>query len=657
MDKLISTYLREECDSLHNLSSSLNPDLKAVATNGSPEDVIRLVKSVLLSAMYSEKSDQRSLIVEKVGLKGASAIADAIQELEEENARMREGGVETETNSEMGTSADEVESEEQLEPVAADKTATTTTTTSYERDPELEREEKLIQALQEKRKLEEKVAYLEEDLKESEEKRRSMEEELQESKFGLDRRRRTTMDEENMQQLSLQADRDRDYIAKLETDLSEANSTLENQQRQLERLKVDAQSKQDLRDELQLLTSERDELRQKSKANENLRKKIQSLQETERSNAAMRRDLAGAQEALAETDRLRDRCAALEKANEENAKTIANGEQEIFDQKTAKEALKYELKVLGQRFEQTREMLAGAQETIRELEDHGPRTREGEEDEELDLDAELNADPEDAEKKAAAAAKRKSLANVQGADTIVLQQNLSIATASITRLEQRCLDLLQENLGFKSNLSDQDSPFQHQVKRLETLEKDVEAVQAKYASAASEAADLRRLLEMSESQAFGERQTSSDAAIAQNRDRQSYIEELQTQLREHRSLLRHALLGAESLLNEAAELRASDEYKLIRKHLDMVREAVDDEAVVEGVATGLTSRIEDARVLVRKRDEVRSCSYSPHRHPQRTNLATRKSRRSRRVSRLLSPNPFLRRQTSCRRTQRKTWRS
>lgn len=36
------------------------------------------------------------------------------------------------------------------------------------------------------------------------------------------------------------------------------------------------------------------------------------------------------------------------------------------------------------------------------------------------------------------------------AETIVLQQNLQIANASIARLEQRCLDLFQENLGFKT---------------------------------------------------------------------------------------------------------------------------------------------------------------------------------------------------------------
>ena len=443
--------------------------------------------------MYSENSDQRNLIVEKVGLKGASAIADAIQEMEELDSRlgsMQASEAETSEAVEEEDEGSEVEDEKQEE------------ISAYERDPELEREEKLIAALQEKRKLEEQLSYLREDLQESEEKRRALEEELQESKFGIDnRRRRTTMDEENFQQLNLQADRDRDYIAKLETDLSEAQTTLETQQRQLNQLKSDAQSKQDLRDELQLLRTERDDLLKKTKANENLRKKIQALQESEKMSTQLRRDLADAKERLEETDRLRERLVQLERVNEENAKTIANGEQEIFDQKTAKEQLKYELKVLGQRFEQTREMLQGAQETIREMEDRGSKAGD-EEDGEMDLDAELNAEPgassaaDEAEKKA----RRKSAAvPVQSADSIVLQQNLERATNSIARLEQRCLDLLQENLGLKSE-GEGDSPFQHQVKRLETLETDLEDAKAKYALATGEAADLRRLLEMSESQ-------------------------------------------------------------------------------------------------------------------------------------------------------------
>ena len=472
---------------------------------------MKLVKHVLLVAMYSERSDQRGLIVEKVGLRGASRIADAIQEMEEVDARMGGGGSETQDSSEREEETEfeagggHEEEDEQGSEVEDEKQEAVA---AYERDPELEREEKLIAALQEKRKLEEQLSYLRDDLRESEDKRRALEENLQESRFGLDtvkgRGRRTTMDEENFNQLNAQADRDREYIARLESDLAEANGTLENQTRQLTTLRADSQSKLELRDELQLLRTERDDLLKKSKANENLRKKIQALQESERASAQLRRDLVEAREAMGEVERLKERCAMLERVNEENAKTIANGEQEIFDVRASREGLRYEVKVLGQRYEQTKEMLQAAQESIREMEDRGATGAEdGDgEDIELDLDAELNAEPgaaaEEARLKAATAAKRRSLAATQSADAVVLKQQLERATASINRLEQRCLDLLQENLGLKSE--ETDSAFSHQTKRLEGLEREVEEAMGKYTAAVAEASDLRRLLELSESQ-------------------------------------------------------------------------------------------------------------------------------------------------------------
>ena len=42
IDRLVATYIRDECDQLPYLSKSLNPDLKAVATDGSPENVIKV---------------------------------------------------------------------------------------------------------------------------------------------------------------------------------------------------------------------------------------------------------------------------------------------------------------------------------------------------------------------------------------------------------------------------------------------------------------------------------------------------------------------------------------------------------------------------------------------------------------------------------------
>lgn len=447
------------------------------------------------------------------------------------------------------------------------------------------------------------------------------------------------MEESSFQQLNIQASRDKDYIAELEADLANATTTIEGQERQIERFKSDAESKQELRDELQLIKSERDELRQKTKANENLKKKIQALQEHERANASLRRELQGVQEQLSDLDAIRERCSALEKANDENAQTIANGEQEIFDQKSAKQRIAHELNVLTQRYEQTHNMLAAAQETIRELEDRNQDLQSSHEDgvDGLEsLDAELAAESGISDETEKPQLKRKSAVPGGGVDTIVLQQNLSIANASVARLEQRCLDLLQENLGFKSDSDspvgpDSSHPFQHQARRLETITKELEESQSKYIASTSEITDLKRRLEYAESQgkshphshpcsqtlrhfvtkANAEKLAESDAVLALNHERQAYTEEIQTQLREHRSLLRHALLNTDALQKEAEEIRKSNEYKLVLHQLEAIRSASSEEAdeVVVDTATSLTDKIESGRSAVAERETV---SSTPH---------------------------------------------
>jgi protein HOOK3 len=591
--------------------------------------------------------------MQSMGTKFALPIAAAIEEMEELDIRLADMAADTEPGSDVDHSTDSE---------APGRGA------SYERDPELEREEKLIQALQENRKLENKLAELAEDFKESQEKCLDLQEELEESKYSLDKRRRTTMEESSFQQLNIQASRDKDYIAELEADLANATTTIEGQERQIERFKSDAESKQELRDELQLIKSERDELRQKTKANENLKKKIQALQEHERANASLRRELQGVQEQLLDLDAIRDRCSALEKANEENAQTIANGEQEIFDQKTAKQRIAHELNVLTQRYEQTHNMLAAAQETIRDLEDRNQDLQSSHEDggDGLEsLDAELAAESGIADEPEKRQLKRKSTVPVGGADTIVLQQSLSIANASVARLEQRCLDLLQENLGFKSDIDSADDPnsshpFQHQVRRLETITKELEESQSRYIASTSEITDLKRRLEYAESQgkscpksypkfsftetfvpkANSEKLAESDAALAQNHERQSYVEELQTQLREHRSLLRHALLSTDALQKEAEEIRKSNEYKLVLHQLEAVRSAPPDEAdeIVVGAATHLTEKIESERNAVAERDLVSFSNATCYAMPWPLLIQLSATRRSQDSS-LHAPNP------------------
>jgi protein HOOK3 len=39
---MVTTYIREECERLPHLSKSLNPDLKAIAIDGSPQNIIKV---------------------------------------------------------------------------------------------------------------------------------------------------------------------------------------------------------------------------------------------------------------------------------------------------------------------------------------------------------------------------------------------------------------------------------------------------------------------------------------------------------------------------------------------------------------------------------------------------------------------------------------
>lgn len=239
---------------------------------------------------------------------------------------------------------------------------------SIDRDPELEQEAKLIQAYKTINELQmnaEKAAVDIHDLRQDKE-------ELQQAfdafKYEVENEGRNAAQTDTVQQMQNKADRDRDYIAELESELDTARTTLSNQDRQIERFKLDTDIKQKLRDDLQLLKSERDDLLQKSRANENLKKKIQTLQDQEKANATLREDIRLANEQIQELDRVRDHCAILQKANAESMKLIANGEQEIFDQKTNKKRLEHEYKVLTQKWEAAKERQSRDHETIAELE-------------------------------------------------------------------------------------------------------------------------------------------------------------------------------------------------------------------------------------------------------------------------------------------------
>jgi protein HOOK3 len=549
--------------------------------------------------MFSPQSNERMVeVMQSLGRKVGVPIATFISEMQELEDSMTDG------DAEQGSDVDFPADPEPSQP-------------SFKRDPELEREERLISVLQEKKKLEARLADVVAELGESNQRCLTLEDELAESKYALDRRRGKGLDDKDLEHLNERADRDKEYIAELESEVSNAKSTIDQQQRQLDRLKGDAASKQDLRDELQVITAERDELRQRSKANENLKKKIQTLQEQEKMNQSLRHELQLVQDQLQEYEALRDRCSALEKANDENAQTIANGEQEIFDQKTAKRMLEHELKLLAQKWEQSKELLMNAQETIHDLEERITDSHQAADEKGLgSLDDELNADAGAPSPIPTDAAKRKSgTGAATAAEAVMLQQSLGIASASVARLEQRCLDLLQENLALKAAADGVPAaaaaelhPFQHQARRLEALQKEVDEVRGKFIAASIALRDLRQ----DPSPGSGG-ESGTDKPLPppppQEGDggggHQRHLAALETDLLDARALLRASLLRpAQQQGDLDPASRAAVEYRLARKHVEGAREAApaDGARAVHAAAAALAQRVEGVRALVADKD-------------------------------------------------------
>ena len=321
---------------------------------------------MLRAAMYSPESNQRmGRIVVGLGPEVAVTIAAAMKQMEDSDIPHSDPAdpSDYEITSETSTPA-----EPMLEKPTASVNDRLSFGTSGERDPELEQEEKLIQAYKVIKDLENNNAKVADELEELIQDKEELQQAFDAFKYEVDNQGRKAAENDNMKDMQLKAERDRDYIAELEAELETIRDKSQAQERQIERYKTDTDAKQKLRDDMQLLRAERDDLLQKTRMNENLKKKIQALQDQEKTSSTLREDLRSANDRLQDLDRLKDQCSALQKANAENLKLIANGEQEIFDQKTTRKRIEHEYKVLTQKWEAAKERQAKDHETITELE-------------------------------------------------------------------------------------------------------------------------------------------------------------------------------------------------------------------------------------------------------------------------------------------------
>lgn len=589
--------------------------------------------------MYSPESNQRmGRLVVSLGPEAAMTIAGAMKQMEDEDA-------EAEADTHLPDAADKIEYDitQDAEPSifsSSDMSSRPATgRRSIERDPELEQEEKLIHAYKSIKELQANHLKAATELEELRQDKEELQQAFDAFKYEVEHEGRKAAQNDTVRELQNKADRDRDYIAELEVELENVRTTNSNQERQIERYKTDTDVKQKLRDDLQLLRAERDDLLQKSRASENLKKKIQTLQDQDKANASLKEDLRTANEQLQELDKLRDLCVVLQKANAENLKTIANGEQEIFDQKTSKKRLEHEYKILGQKWEVAKDRQGRDHETITELEnklqslelslghvngDNGGLDDELAKTERTGTEKPRQVLPPCGIKSNAYAngvCCRTKLQDIglESADVALLQQKLDSITARNTKLETEYLDILQDKLGLETAIQDlrepsrepeENVPFLEQRKKLQTAQNELSDLRGQHFALNAELASIKdKLLAVEHDK--DERSLDSNTEYQALTERYTVLREhsegVESELAEQRALLRHALLNASALSKESTDIRNGNEYKLIVQQLEAVVEASEDSDVLESTATSLADRIETARAEAIALHKVNVC--------------------------------------------------
>jgi protein HOOK3 len=186
---------------------------------------------------------------------------------------------------------------------------------------------------------------------------------------------------------------------------------------------------------------------------------------------------------------------------------------------------------------------------------------------------------------------------------------LDAITARNHKLETEYLDILQDKLGLETALQDlrepsrepeENVPFLEQRKKLQAAQTEIQDMRNQQFGTNTEMANIKeRLIAVQKQLTDQDVQLDGNAEYQTLTDRYSELhkhsEGVEAELAEQRALLRHALLNAAQLLKESAESRNENEYKLLLQQLQAVRDAPDDDELLESTAAQLADRMEQAR--------------------------------------------------------------
>ncbi|KAI9711214.1 MAG: hypothetical protein M1820_002201 [Bogoriella megaspora] len=355
IEKHVARYIHQELGKLPNLVNKLVPSLDGVAGDEATKQAPKLAMTILLCAMYSPESNQRMIdILQGLGEGTTGPIVEKINEIQAADQQVGEDTITANGNQ----IRDAISTPGSLRPSRSH---------SPDVDPDLKKEEQYIQLHQQLRQAAAKNASLEQDLREARRKEEDLTEELAEERLHL--KTGQTSENEELEYLKDQSTKDAILISQLESDLETCKGDLESSTRQLQKLQNSSGPTQALKDRVQLLTAELDEAVRENKANGNLKKKIESLQEQVRRYDELKESIRSLREQQQDYDSLKSEKDTLTKANDQHSKTIQTIEQSLWETREAKRRVESDMRVVYQKMESMREKQQRDHETKQELQE------------------------------------------------------------------------------------------------------------------------------------------------------------------------------------------------------------------------------------------------------------------------------------------------
>ncbi|MCJ1352648.1 MAG: hypothetical protein MMC33_002632 [Icmadophila ericetorum] len=291
-----------------------------------------------------------------------------------------------------------------------------------------------------------------------------------------------------------------DLIASQESQLSDYQTSTQALQNTVENLRKSHEKSQNLRDELDEVKAERDNLARKANTVDKYRQKLQASQNLEKENQLLRGELEELRQASTESSQAKQQIIQLELAVDEYRRILPKIEQDRHELQMMKKQLEFDNAAFARKYEAINEQHARDQEMIADLMDKtqgldSPRTPGAKIgtglDEELQdgikardqVDLDLRAENQDL----------LQVTNEATTKNLLLQQRIDDITAKHEAFEKKYFETYEENLALTSSLADLEkgSPMES-TQVFQKMREQVKAEQKRRADLEAELANLKQ---------------------------------------------------------------------------------------------------------------------------------------------------------------------